>query len=72
MITAIQRAGDNPDYWLVTIKGIGTAMPIRDRKLRRYRRFCNAIAYRFVTFAPMEQAEWKAIVEQAMAESGAP
>ena len=44
----------------------------RDRKLRRYRRFCNAIKYRFgISFDPMPQAAWLAIVEAAIAKGGA-
>lgn len=65
VITGIRRRpSGNADYWLVSIKGVCTDMPIPDRKLRRYRRVCAAIKYRFgVAFDPMPQADWLAIVE---------
>ena len=51
----------------MSIEGVCTDTPFRDRKLRRYRRFCNVIKYRFgVTFDPMPQADWSAIVEAAI------
>ena len=56
----------------MSIVGICTDTHFRDRKLRRYRRFCNVISYRFgVTFDPMPQADWLAIVEAAIAKGGA-
>jgi hypothetical protein len=60
--------------WLVSINGVCTDTPIRDRKLRRCRRFCAAIEHRFGTaFDPMPQSDWEAIVEAAIAsEGGAP
>lgn len=62
--------GGKPD-WLVSIKGICTDTPMRDRKLRRYRRFCNIIKHRFdVTFDPMPQADWLSIVDAAIAAGG--
>ncbi|WP_456763398.1 hypothetical protein [Bradyrhizobium sp. USDA 4463] len=57
----------------MSIKGVCTDTPMRDRKLRRYRRFCNIIKHRYgVTFDPMmPQPEWLAVVEAAIAEGGA-
>jgi hypothetical protein len=44
---------------------------MRDRSLRRYRRFCNTIEHRFgVSFAPMLQSDWAALVETAIAAEG--
>jgi hypothetical protein len=64
-ITSIRRGPGGKADWLVSIT------PFRDRKLRRYRRFCNAIKHRFgVTFDPMPQAHWAAIVEAAIAAEG--
>ena len=72
VITSIRRGpGGNAD-WLVSIEGVCTDTHFRDPKLRRYRRFCNAIKHRFgVTFDPMPQADWLAMVEAAIAEGGA-
>ncbi len=72
MVTGIRRgAGGNAD-WLVSIEGVCTETPFRDRKLRNYKKFCNAIKFRFgVTFDPMAQALWAAIVEAAIAKGGA-
>jgi hypothetical protein len=51
----------------VSIEGVCTDIPIRDRKLRRYGRFCAAIKHRFgVVFDPMPQAEWLVIVEETI------
>jgi hypothetical protein len=72
VITGIRRRAYGKAAWLVSIKGVCTDTPIRDRKLRRYRRFCAAIKYRFgVTFDPMPQADWSVVVELAIAEAGA-
>jgi hypothetical protein len=72
-ITSIRRAPPVGKVdWLVSIEGICTDTPIRDRKLRRYRRFCAAIKYRFrVALDPMPQSDWSAIVEAAIAKAGA-
>ncbi|MCJ9728986.1 hypothetical protein [Bradyrhizobium sp. PRIMUS42] len=70
-ITSIRRRPYGKAAWLVSIEGVCADTPVRDRKLRRYRRFCNAINYRFgVTFDPMPQVDWLAMVEAAMAEGG--
>ena len=64
VIASIKRRPYGKAAWLVSIKGICTDMPVRDHKLRRYRRFGAAIKYRFgVTFEPMQQADWSGIVE---------
>jgi hypothetical protein len=67
VITRLARGpGGKADYWLVSIAGVCIDTPIRAKKLRAYKRFCNAIRYRFgVAFDPMPQAEWDAIVEKA-------
>jgi hypothetical protein len=72
VITSIRRGpGGNAD-WLVSIEGVCTDTPFRDRKLRNYRKFCNAIKHRFgVTFDPIPQNDWLAIVETAIADGGA-
>jgi len=72
VITSIRRGPGGNAEWLVSIKGVGTDTPFRDRKLRNYRKFCNAIKHRFgVTFDPMPQADWLTIVEAAIAKGGA-
>lgn len=72
VITSIRRGAGGRADWLVSIKGVCVETPMRDRKLRRYRRFCNIIKHRFgVTFDPMPQAAWAAIVEAAIAKGGA-
>ena len=71
-IASIRRRPYGKPAWLVSIEGVCANMPIRDRKLRRFRRFCAAIKYRFgVTLEPMPQADWSAIVEAAIAKVGA-
>jgi hypothetical protein len=72
VIASIRRGPGGKVDWLVSIEGICTNTPMRDHKLRRYRRFCNAIKYRFgVAFDPMPQADWLAMVDAAIAEGGA-
>ena len=72
VITSIRRRPHGKAEWLVSVEGVCTDTPIRDRKLRRYRRFCAAIKHRFgVAFNPMPQAEWVTILEAAIAEGGA-
>ena len=71
VIASIKRRPYGKAAWLVSIKGVCTDMPIQDQKLRRYRRFCAAIKYRFgVTFEPMQQADWSGIVEAAIVSEG--
>jgi len=68
VIASIRRGPGGKVDWLVSIEGICVDAPMRDRSLRRYRRFCNAIQHRFgVTFDPMPQADWATIVEAAIA-----
>jgi|SRR3954454_10464918 hypothetical protein len=70
-ITSIRRGPGGWAEWLVSIEGICIDTPMRDRKLRRYRSFCNAFKHRFgVTFDPMPQGDWAAIVEAAIAAEG--
>ena len=72
VITSIRRGPGGKADWLVSIEGVCTDTHIRDRQLRNYRKFCNVIKHRFgVTFDPMPQADWLAIVEAAIAEGGA-
>jgi hypothetical protein len=72
VISGIRRGPGGKADWLVSIERVCTETPFRDRKLRNYRRFCNAIKYRFgVTFDSMPQADWLVIVEAAIAEAGA-
>jgi hypothetical protein len=72
VITGIRRGPGGKAHWLVSIGDVCTDTPFRDQKLRRYCRFCNAIKHRFgVTFDPMLQADWLAMVEAAIAEGGA-
>jgi hypothetical protein len=67
VITSIRRGPGGKADWLVSIEGVCTDTPFRDRKLRHYRKFCNAIKHRFgVTFNPMSRADWLAIVETAI------
>ncbi len=71
VITGIRRGpGGNAD-WLVSIEDVCTDVPMREQKLRRSRRFCNVLWYRFgVNFDPMLQDEWLAIVDAAIAAEG--
>jgi len=70
-VITVRRGPGGKAEWLVSIRGVCTDTPFRDRKLRRHRRFCNAIRCRFgVSFDPMPQADWAAIVEAAI--GGAP
>jgi hypothetical protein len=70
-IASIRRGPGGKADWLVSIEGVCTDTPFRDRKLRRHRRFCNIIWHRFgVNFDPMPQADWSVIVEAAI--GGAP
>ena len=72
VITSIRRGPGGKADWLVSIEGICTDTHFRDRKLRNYRKFCNAIKHRYgVTFDPMSQADWSAMVEAAVAKGGA-
>ena len=72
VITSIRRGPGGKADWLVSIESVCIDTHFRDRKLRNYRKFCNAIEHRFgVTFDPMPQADWLAIVEAAIAEGGA-
>lgn len=72
VITNIRPAGpDSTADWLVSIAGVCVDTPFQDRKLRNYRKFCNAIKHRFgVTFDPMSRADWSAMVEAAIAKGG--
>jgi hypothetical protein len=71
VITRIRRGPGGKAEWLVSINTVCTDTPMRDRKLRRYRRFCNIIKHRFgITFDPMPQAHWSAIVDAAIAVDG--
>jgi hypothetical protein len=70
-ITNIRRGPGGKADWLVSIKGVCVDTPMRDRKLRNYRKFCNAIEHRFgITFDPMPQVDWLAMVEAAIAKGG--
>lgn len=70
-ITSIRRGPGGKADWLVSIEGVCTDTPMRDRKLRNYRKFCNAIKHRFgVTFEPMSPAVWSVMVEAAIAKQG--
>jgi hypothetical protein len=73
VITRIRRGAGGKADWLVSIEGLCTDTPFRDRKLHNYRKFCNAIKCRFgVVFAPMPRSDWLAIVNAAIvAEGGA-
>jgi hypothetical protein len=71
VITSIRRGPGGKADWLVSIEGVCTDTPFRDPKLRNYRKFCNAIKYRFgVTFDTMSRADWLAIVKAAIAAKG--
>ncbi|MBR1248875.1 hypothetical protein JQ609_18310 [Bradyrhizobium sp. AUGA SZCCT0169] len=72
VITSIRRGPGGKADWLVSIKGVCSDTHFRDQKLRNYQRFCNAIKHRFgITFDPMSQADWGAIVEAPIANGGA-
>ena len=67
-IIGIRRGPGGWAEWLVSINGVCTDIPVRDRRLRRYRRFRNVILYRFgIYFDPMPQADWSAMVDAAIA-----
>lgn len=71
-ITSIRRGPGGKADWLVSIEGVCTDTPMRDRKLRKYRRFCNAIKHRFgVAFDPIPEGDWAAMVGAAVAKAGA-
>ena len=71
-IASVRRRPYGKAAWLVSIKGVCTDTPLRDQKLRRYRRFCNAIKHRFgVTFDSMPQSARSVIVEAAIAKGRA-
>lgn len=68
-ITSLRRGPGGTADWLVSIKGVCTDTHFRHRKLRNYRKFCNAIKHRFgITFDPMPQSDWLSIVEAAITE----
>jgi hypothetical protein len=75
-ITSVRRGpggtvGGLKAEWLVTIEGICVDAPMRDRSLWRYRRFCNVMAHRYgVSFDPMLESDWAAMVEAAIAAEG--
>jgi hypothetical protein len=72
VITSIRRRPYGKAEWLVSIKGVCIDSSMRDGKLRNYRKFCNAMKYRFgVTFDPMPQVDWSVIVEAAIGKGGA-
>lgn len=67
VVTCIRRKFYGKAEWLVSIEGVSPDIPIRDRKLRRYRRFCAAMKHRFgIVFDPMPQAAWLAMVEKTI------
>lgn len=71
-ITEIRRGPGGKADWLVSIMGVCTDAPVRDRRLVSYRKFRNVIKFRFgVHFDPMPQAVWLATVEAAIAKGGA-
>jgi len=72
-ITSIRRAPPVGKVdWLVSIAGVCTDTHMRGTKLRSYKKFCNAIKYRFrVSLDPIPQSDWSAIVEAAIAKAGA-
>jgi hypothetical protein len=70
-IKAIRRGPGGKAEWLITLDGVCTDAPMRDRRLRNYRKFCNVIQFRFgIQYSPMSQAEWTAVVEAAIREGG--
>jgi hypothetical protein len=71
-ITAIRRGPGGKADWLVTLEGVCSEAPMRDRRLRSYKKFCNVVQFRFgIEYSPMTQSEWTAIVEAAIAAGGA-
>jgi hypothetical protein len=73
VITRIRTGpgGEKPE-WFVSIEGVCIDALMRSRRLRSYKKFCNVMRFRFgVSFAPMSQAKWEAIVDAAIAEGGA-
>jgi hypothetical protein len=71
VITSIRRGPGGKADWLVSIESVCTDTHFRDPKLRNFHKFCNAIKHRFgVTFDPMPQNDWLAIVEAAIAAEG--
>lgn len=70
-IISIRRGPGGPADWLVTIEGHNDELPIRDRRLRTYKKFCNVIRHRLgINFDPMPQDEWSAIIETAIEKGG--
>jgi hypothetical protein len=68
---SIRRGPGGKADRLVSISGLCTDTPMRERKLRRSRRFSNVLWYRFgINFDPMPQSAWSAIVEAAIAANG--
>lgn len=71
-ITAIRRGPGGKAEWLLTLDGVCSEAPMRDRRLRSYKRFCNVIKFRFgIEFGAMPQADWDALLERARREGGA-
>jgi hypothetical protein len=73
VITAIRRGPGGKAEWLITLDGVCSEAPMRDRRLRSYKKFCNVIQFRFgIEYSPMSQVDWTAIVEAAIVAGGAP
>jgi hypothetical protein len=78
-VTSIRRGPGGKADWLVSIEGVCadvhvvcTDVPMRDRQLRKSKRFCNVLWHRFgINFDPMPQIVWSAIVAAAIAKGGA-
>jgi hypothetical protein len=72
IIAEIRRGPGGKADWLVSILGVCTDAPIRDRRLVSYRKYRNVIKFRFgVHFDPMPQAVWLASVVAAITKGGA-
>jgi hypothetical protein len=71
-IADIKRGPGGWSEWLVSIEGVCTDAPIRDKRLISYRKFRNVIKFRFgIYFDPMPQAVWLASVVAAITKGSA-
>lgn len=72
IIISIRSGPGGQADWFVSVKGVCTDASMRDQQLRKYRRFCNVMKHRFkITFDPMPEGDWAAMVGAAVAKAGA-
>jgi hypothetical protein len=67
VINYLRQGPGGKAEWLVLLAGYDGELPMRDRKLRSYRRFRNVMRFRFgVEYAPMAQTAWSEVLDAAM------